>query len=263
MKRLSIIALAIIMALAMSACGGKADPAPDEEDTSLKIDLGGSGSSDGNDGSDGNDADAPAAELEWPADLFPSDFPKYPDGKVTLVDKSEEAGTVVFIDGSNQKSFDAYKATLEGAGWTFENDFAYKGFFILMLSFKDGEVSIMLLESSIEYTGDKPGASGSSVELPSRIEGWPKDLPYALPVYPDGDIEYDAPKPDSDSPSFGIWVRNTSKASFDSYVAAMEKDGWKLSGSTGTSYSCTKDGQHVAVLLMGDTKVYITAFVKN
>ena len=252
--KISIITLIIVLvfALAVGACG-KDDTSSAEEDGGMDVVVGGG-------------ANAPEGEMGWPAGIFPADFPAYPDGTVTSIDDSDKAKTV-FIDGADKQAFDAYKAGLEGAGWVFDagGESARKGFFMLVLAFSNGEVAITLIETDTEYVAPTEPGSGSPVDgpaFPASIEGWPKDLPYAVPAYPDGDIEYTAPDLDSDSPSFRIVVSNTSKESFDKYAAAMEGDGWETKGSTGNGFTFVKEGgQHVSILLVGDNKANIFVFV--
>jgi hypothetical protein len=254
-KHLTItLALILVVALAMGACNNNGSSS-DEDDQSLEIVVGGDG---------GADAEE---ELFWPADIFPADFPEYPDGTVTYIDDSDKFKTVLIKD-SKKQAYDAFKASLEGAGWAFsetaegEDELAYKGFFMLMLSFSEGSASVMLMETETEFDGFSEVEPHTPVDLPTYIEGWPKDLPYSLPVYPDGDIEYKEPDLEEDSPAFRITVRNTSKISFDKFAAAFEADGWEIKSKTETGYSFIKDGQHVSFVFVG-TIVNIFAFVRD
>jgi len=62
-------------------------------------------------------SDLPA---EWPTEHLPAGFPEYPEGDVTSASLGDNGKVFVSISGSNQATMDAYKATLENAGWSFD-----------------------------------------------------------------------------------------------------------------------------------------------
>jgi len=55
----------------------------------------------------------------WPAALLPSGLPEYTDGEISNVVKSDKGTVGITISGSSGSALDAYKATVEKAGWEF------------------------------------------------------------------------------------------------------------------------------------------------
>ena len=56
----------------------------------------------------------------WPTAELPSGFPEYPGGNVTFASKTGDDIIYVIVSGTDEKTLDAYKVTLEKAGWSFE-----------------------------------------------------------------------------------------------------------------------------------------------
>ena len=57
---------------------------------------------------------------EWPAAQLPAGFPEYPEGNVTYASLGDDGTVFVSVSGTSQNTLDAYKATLENAGWSFD-----------------------------------------------------------------------------------------------------------------------------------------------
>ena len=57
---------------------------------------------------------------EWPATHLPAGFPEYPEGNVSHASLGDDGSVYITIGGTSEKTMDAYKVTLENAGWSFD-----------------------------------------------------------------------------------------------------------------------------------------------
>ena len=81
---------------------------------------------------------------EWPAAHLPSGFPVYPEGDVEYASLGDDGTVFVSIKGTSQNTMDAYKVTLENAGWRFDEKtgtgywYGYKDDKVVSLSVSSG-----------------------------------------------------------------------------------------------------------------------------
>jgi hypothetical protein len=192
--------------------------------------------------------DVGMGQQSWPADKLPAGFPVYPNGDV-MYDVFDDGSIFIFINNSDEKTAEAYKATLKSAGWEFDE----LGF----NAYKDDlHVSVTWLESGTVsiYVG--------VYHKTEWIKGWPTDMPVKVVAYPDGDIKNSG----GDPSGWGIYIiiDNTSKASYEKYLDMLIADGWKLSGARDPQKNeLEKDGAKVKVTLAkGDETVLVDVFYK-
>jgi hypothetical protein len=178
--------------------------------------------------------------LEWPTGKLPAGFPKYPNGNVSSVDVRDSGDISVWIENTDEKALEEYKAAVEAAGWEPNGPAWFKdGYMLNLFWLEDGVVSIDV----------------GVVEPIEWDKGWPDDMPVKAPAFPDGDITNSGVEP------WGVYVtiENTSKASYEKYLDTLLGDGWKLSGARDERKNTfTKDSHTVEVNLgKGDGWVLI------
>jgi len=82
---------------------------------------------------------------EWPAALLPSGFPEYPEGTIVYVALTNTGSVSIDISGSSEKAMDAYKGTLEKAGWEFDTTDS-----VSLVGKKDGLILLLTFSAKTE-----------------------------------------------------------------------------------------------------------------
>ena len=146
----------------------------------------------------------------WPSSILPDGFPAYPGGRVWFIREWDDGDNVMIsINDTDRRTFDAYIATLESMGWSFdENGDAYKGYFWLSVTWEEPDsVDISLMGGDFDW--DSLGGFGD----PSGQE-WPRDLPFNVPEYTDGIIAGTV----TGGAGTSIRIVNSSRAAFEAYI---------------------------------------------
>ena len=248
-KRTLAIALSIILALVLFAgCGAKGAP-PDAVTTDV-----GEKSSEGISDILGDDVSAAYEDNwvkvdGWPADAFPPGFPEYTDGTVEEAHYDEVAGNAVAITGSNKNAIEAYRKTLEGAGWNFDEEYEEEGV-IAYSYFKDTYICVLAYEGEGEYIEIQVANAG--VDFGDSGLGSVSEWPAELPKYPDGEVDYAMSFVMDDDST--MVIKNTSKASFLKYMDVLRGAGWEADEDFLDSdwYPAEKGGMNVIVDLEED-----------
>lgn len=184
----------------------------------------------------------------WPTDKLPAGFPVYPNGEISFVDVNDDGSVNIFIENSDEKTVEAYKATLKAAGWEYDElgYNAYKDDLVASVNWLEGGLV------SIDVGVYKPT---------EWLKGWPTNMPVKIAKYPDGDIKNTG----GDPSGWGVYIiiEKTSKASYEKYLDTLVADGWKLSGTRNAQKNeFEKDGYKVKVTLAGDDYVFVDVFYK-
>jgi len=223
-RKMLAIALSIAFALVLFAGCGDKSASPDIGDIeSAAEDL--TNVSIGNEAPD-QDSPEQLQEYEWPTDAFPPGFPAYPDGSVVWIEYKEEGGCEVTIVGTNTNTIEAYRATLEGAGWK-PDEILEEGGSFAHVFFKDTYMLILAFGKNgdaIEIHIDDIGFDYSAIDLKDLTE-WPEELP----EYPDGEIDYERSSVLDGSPC--VIIIKSSKESFIKYVDILKGAGWEVNES--------------------------------
>ena len=217
MKKLLVVILALLLVLTFCAgCGGKG------KDSAAG---GGNSAAAGKEVREGDEDEAQGDDggepMDWPAADLPDGFPEYPDGIIDTVDDKDSILLIVIM-GTEKETYDGYLETLESEGWevptwdtisdethvTLTKDYWMAMVTFLQLS-ETGRVSI-----SVQDLGD---------DL-SQYHEWPENLPFDLPQYTDGKIEY----VDYSDNSFAASFVGTSESAYEEYIKEIEKAGWEI-----------------------------------
>jgi hypothetical protein len=154
----------------------------------------------------------------------------------------DDLGVVVYIEHSDRAYFNSYKAALEADGWIFDDyddEFASKGSFIILLEYHDGFVSITAVDFGYDL----------GIDTASNTD-WPTD--FDIPVYTDGEI---FKVTTAQSGSIYITIHNTSKTAYESYIDMLIGLGWESRNFDDRYASPTilfGDGIHVMLTLQDD-----------
>jgi len=183
----------------------------------------------------------------WPAAELPPGFPVYPGGDIDKVEQ-DETGLYICVTETDKATYDAYLKTLEAAGWILDLSdedtvSAVKGSWILSLCFdKDLGISLMATDMGFDL------ALGSFE--------WPKDLPFTLPVYPDGEIDFLSRE---ENGKLRISIVGSSKDTFEKYLDMVAEAGWEFMGEIDSSRPNTaeKDGWILSLDLTDETEIAI------
>lgn len=152
---------------------------------------------------------------KWPKSAFPAGFPVYPDGDIIYAEPLFKDDMMVVIAGSDKDEYEEYWRELSDMGWEFEPeeeaDIAYKDTWMLIMGFdEDDDIIIYIWNSGFEF---KPSAYD-----------WPKNLPFPLPVYPEGKITL--LEIDNKESYYSIWIEGSTQPTVVKYIRELEKTGW-------------------------------------
>jgi len=176
----------------------------------------------------------------WPAEVF-GVVREYPDGIISYVTFKESDNYRITVANTSVQAFNSYIETLI-------ND----GFEAVPL---EGTTGLVSLSAFVFISMDDSSTVSISVDLVREtpvtnwVDGWPTSMPVSVPAYPDGDIKYlERYKGDS----MAIIVEHTSQASYDAYIDTLVKDGWKLSGTRGSTDNTLTKGKSSIKLVLKD-----------
>jgi predicted small lipoprotein YifL len=217
MKKIILTALTLILVFSLAAgCGNKTAP---QEASPVDIII-------DNDAEDIDDFDFDFdAVFEWPTAFLPIGFPEYPNGIVDYVDgQMGDTGIFITVSETDKATFEAYLKTLEKAGWTIDD----------LLTDPD-DIGISMVKESywLSIGFEAPDAVFLMVSDWGFFIGnyeWPTDLPYTLPVYPDGELTYLTL---DDDYKLSMTIDNTTIDTFKKYVEMVVKAGWEITDTFG------------------------------
>ena len=165
---------------------------------------------------------------DWPGASLPADFPAYAGGGVVSITNGDDT-VYIRIAKTTMEDYNAYIAALKVAGWDFDRYAdasgdpyedglsAGKDTYILTIVYEDpGYVN--LLVAAFDF--DIGGPTGSK-----ESKDWPDDLPFDLPMYPDGELLSVV----SASPPGNIYISigKTSRVAYEEYIDLLVKQGWE------------------------------------
>ena len=231
-KRILSFALALLLVLALPLIVGCTAKPPQDP---------GDGPND-----EPNAADpTPAAPAGWPAADLPPGLPVYPGGVIDSTEKMDISFFMVIAE-TDKATYEAYIKTLEAAGWLLDGEETWiKDNWMLTVSFDEEYGVFFLLASESEFN-----FIHSSTE-------WPQDLPFELPVYPDGEITLAV----VDGDDIMIAIEGSSQAGFEGYLDLVAKAGWEFEETDDPLTQCAgKDGWTLLLDLAEGTEVSITIF---
>ena len=183
--------------------------------------------------------------VSWPAEILPQGLPVYPGGEILFAGYDDYGDVLVYIEGTDEGVFNAYRTSLGSAGWEFfEEDEGWSGFFkggvFLYAGFAEGDVAIYVFDLSA-LLGD--------VQM-----SWPtSDLPAGFPVYP-GEVEFAS----AGSYDVFITIKNSDRRTFDGYIETMRADGWQYMGvEADGEVELAKDTMSLMLSYLDNGDVYI------
>ena len=177
------------------------------------------------------------ANMAWPSADLPIGFPVYP-GEVDLIDFSLAGYVILGIGDTDEATFNAYKAALISAGWTFdEPDDIY------LSAHNNTQQLIMIYDDGILVIG---------VETESSVfYSWPAELLFEIPVYTDGEFSFGA---FASSQSTMITIVNTSPEAYNSYIDLLIELGFELATERGPNINGLwhSEGEGIVTLNLSD-----------
>jgi len=187
---------------------------------------------------------------DWPSYNYPPGFPSYPNASVAFSSDEYDMIMICVVD-TDRAEYGSYLSLVEANGWfcidddAFDEPFYIKDSWFLWVTY-DEEYGVFIF---LWDTGDDELAA---LFIPVNYD-WPADIP--IPAYTDGRIwSVDA---DAEAKSYYIFISDSSKAAYDSYIDKLLGAGWKHDGDYWYILE-TQDGEwYLSVSFDDDGDVFI------